>query len=429
MRNRFQVPVTPEFQEGEAAMLFSDMADFSKITEEIAGKNPGDITQLVEMLDTYIGMMTDIILEYGGDIVKFAGDAVFAIWPVSRNNNIENSLVQALRCGLNLKIKANNFLSQGMALNARIALGYGSLTVYHVGGIFGRWELVFSGEAMIQATRAGRVAKAGEFVISKEVCALLDSLNVFHHNDMKITENQNQESIYIETREVNKPILYIQDLRQPYIHEPENEMPLTSAEALRAYIPRAILSEVGDNASSRLADYRPVSVIFLKVCNFDAGKAHDVNYINDIMQIIQRCLYQYEGSINRFGIDDKGAVLLAAQGLPPLVHDNDPVRAVRTAFTFRDVFKKNGMDCVIGVGTGSVFCGLVGSEKRNEYTMHGTIVNMTASLMQASTSILCDQVTYEATQNEFEYEEAAAIKVKSRIHPIHVYTPVCYIGA
>jgi hypothetical protein len=39
-------------------------------------------------------------------------------------------------------------------------------------------------------------------------------------------------------------------------------------------------------------------------------------------------IYQYEGSINKFLMDDKGSTLLAVFGLPPLSHEDDATRGV-----------------------------------------------------------------------------------------------------
>ena len=39
---------------------------------------------------------------------------------------------------------------------------------------------------------------------------------------------------------------------------------------------------------------------------------------------LQTILNRYEGIINKISIDDKGASLIAALGLPPLAHEDDP---------------------------------------------------------------------------------------------------------
>lgn len=49
------------------------------------------------------------------------------------------------------------------------------------------------------------------------------------------------------------------------------------------------------------------------------------------MVAVQESVYQYEGSINKFLMDDKGSTLVAVYGLPPVGHADDPTRGVLAA--------------------------------------------------------------------------------------------------
>jgi len=125
--------------------------------------------------------------------------------------------------------------------------------------------------------------------------------------------------------------------------------------------------------------------------------------------------------IRQFLVDDKGTVLIAAFGVPPLSHEDDPVRGIKgrveslaeckiaTQLTQQIVgmeinkkLESMGITNAIGVTTGSAFCGSVGSERRQEYAMVGDIVNLSARLMGVAEKkekipILCDEATYEAS--------------------------------
>ena len=50
-----------------------------------------------------------------------------------------------------------------------------------------------------------------------------------------------------------------------------------------------------------------------------------------VMVAVQESVYEYEGSINKFLMDDKGSTLLAVYGLPPVGHADDPIRGVLAA--------------------------------------------------------------------------------------------------
>lgn len=402
----------PEADDFEAAVLFCDIAGFSKITEQITKHDPDAISDLVDLLDDYLGSLVNMIIEKGGDVVKFAGDALFAMWPANKDNNLTAVVCQAMRCAMFIKRKMNNFKakqlkSKNVVVNIRLGIGAGKLSVYHIGGIFDRWELLFTGEAMRQASKSGTRAKGQELVISRPVRKILER----KHGLQKTPEDHILKVLprFLNTR---------------YIPIQPKKITAVSEKALRAYIPRAILSRIDEGLNPRLAELRQVSVIFLKVLDFRFSESSQIMEIQPLMEMMQRCLYKYEGSVNRFGFDDKGAVLLAAFGLPPFEHEDIAYRAVMASLHLRDVFHKNNLECVIGIGTGPVFCGSVGSIRRSEYTMHGSIVNLAAGLMQASSSILCEEKTYQRAKEKVEFKAMEPVPIKGRRNPVRVYSPI-----
>src|SRR6185369_1754982 len=74
-----EAPVAEELQ---AAVLFADISGFTRLTERMAEKGPSGVEAMARILNEYFGQLIDIIHAYGGDVVKFAGDAVIAVWPV-----------------------------------------------------------------------------------------------------------------------------------------------------------------------------------------------------------------------------------------------------------------------------------------------------------------------------------------------------------
>src|SRR5574339_834527 len=76
-------PVAEEFQ---AALLFADISGFTLLTERMMSIGPTGVETLAGILNEYFGQLIDIIHEYGGDVVKFAGDAVIAVWPIVAND-------------------------------------------------------------------------------------------------------------------------------------------------------------------------------------------------------------------------------------------------------------------------------------------------------------------------------------------------------
>src|SRR5262249_30505771 len=143
-------------------------------------------------------------------------------------------------------------------------------------------------------------------------------------------------------------------------------------------------------------------------------------------------VYRYEGSLNKFLMDDKGSTLLAIFGLPPVAHEDDSTRAVLASMTICLKLGELGLQPSIGVTTGTAFCGLVGGRVRREYSVLGDSVNLSARLMQYATKngkgIICDSATSYSAQNFVSFDELDAIIVKGKTKPTKIFRPKIPVG-
>ncbi|MEN9343393.1 MAG: hypothetical protein RLZZ453_180 [Chlamydiota bacterium] len=78
----------------EVTIFFSDIADFTTITESLS------IEVLMPLLTEYFRAMTQVILDQGGTIDKFMGDGIMAFWgaPIKTSNHAEKACEAALLC-------------------------------------------------------------------------------------------------------------------------------------------------------------------------------------------------------------------------------------------------------------------------------------------------------------------------------------------
>ena len=78
----------------ELSIFFSDLAGFTTMSERL------DPERLTLLLNEYLSAMTDIILESGGTIDKYEGDAIIAFWnaPLTQNDHAARAVQTALRC-------------------------------------------------------------------------------------------------------------------------------------------------------------------------------------------------------------------------------------------------------------------------------------------------------------------------------------------
>lgn len=73
--------IAPKHHEFSTVVLFCDVSGFTKLSESLAQKGPVGAEDLGFYLNRYMERLVRIIARCGGDIFKFAGDAMIVLWP------------------------------------------------------------------------------------------------------------------------------------------------------------------------------------------------------------------------------------------------------------------------------------------------------------------------------------------------------------
>ena len=414
--------IAPKHEQFPAAILFADISGFTALAEALGKQGPAGAEELGGILNDYFGQLTALIAEHGGDVVKFAGDALLAVWPVGADDpDLRMAALRAAQCGLVAQKELSNYQASANArLSMRMAIGVGSTSTMYVGGSFGRWEFMIAGEPMLQVSMAEKYTKPGQVVLSPEAWTLIQDTCTGKGVETDATPENRPMQL-----ESVRGVLTPRQLSTPTLN-------VEMEAALRGYIPGAILARLragqGSNddttvSADWLAELRRVTVLFINLPDF--SQTLPIEQAQTVMRRLQKALNHYEGSVNKLSVDDKGVTLVAALGLPPLAHEDDAARAVLVALEIQDALQKMDVHSAIGIATGQAFCGAIGSSVRREYTMIGDVVNLAARLMQAAPgTILCSPATYQASHSHILYEELPAISVKGKAEPIVVYHPM-----
>src|SRR5215208_506715 len=421
-------PVAEEFQ---AAILFADISGFTLLTERMAERGPTGVEILARILNEYFGQLIDIIHDYGGDVVKFAGDAVIAVWPivpdlppaehVSRADQWQWTM-RAAECAIEVHRRLTNYQVEDANLYLKLAVSMGKVTTAHVGGVFNRWEFLLTGSPLVELGIANNLAKADDILVTPSAWKLI-------RNDC------NAEAMEFELKDTIAQGGRLESLNKPssIFSLPEKPVVPEGAEnSLRPYIPGAVINRLTAGQSSWIAELRRVTVLFINLPDLDQNT--ELENSQNIARLIQRSVYRYEGSINKINVDDKGITIVAALGLPPFSHEDDPARGVQAALMIRKELNNLKIHSNIGITTGRIFCGSVGNESRREYTIIGNAVNMSARLMAAAggmaeliqkrgVPILCDRSTFDSAKDVVEFESFPQIYVKGRVDPVAVFHP------
>ena len=117
-------------EEKEVTVYFSDIEKFSSISEKLQP------AELIELLNEYLSEMTDIILDHGGFLDKYIGDAIVAAFgaPLAQPDHAVRACLATIDNQKRLRELNRKFKETGrLAINARIGLNSGRVLVGNVG--------------------------------------------------------------------------------------------------------------------------------------------------------------------------------------------------------------------------------------------------------------------------------------------------------
>lgn len=132
--------VTPFSERFPAAVLFADISGFTALTERLAQKGPVGAETLTRSLNAYFGQMIDLITAYGGDVAKFAGDGLTAVWPVENEVGLPAVTLRAAACALAIQAALRDYQADDEArLTLRMGVSAGEVALIHITKSGGIW--------------------------------------------------------------------------------------------------------------------------------------------------------------------------------------------------------------------------------------------------------------------------------------------------
>jgi class 3 adenylate cyclase len=78
----------------ETAVLFADISGFTSLGEACAKQGVRGNEELAFCINRYMEGMVKNFGKYGGDIIKFVGDALIVMWPSEKGANKESNTVR-----------------------------------------------------------------------------------------------------------------------------------------------------------------------------------------------------------------------------------------------------------------------------------------------------------------------------------------------
>jgi adenylate cyclase len=160
-----------------------------------------------------------------------------------------------------------------------------------------------------------------------------------------------------------------------------------------------------------------------------ADPAHIVEILNDYFELMVETIFKYDGTLDKF----MGDGIMALWGAP-VQTDDDALRCVMCAleqmealeqFNKSPLIQKHGIPLEIGIGvhTGPVVAGYIGSSKALSYTVIGDTANTSARLCGVAQpgEIIVSEGTLQSLGGKFETKELPPANLKGKEKPFKMF--------
>jgi class 3 adenylate cyclase/tetratricopeptide (TPR) repeat protein len=223
----------------------------------------------------------------------------------------------------------------------------------------------------------------------------------------------------------------------PVLREPKSPPPPLNlaVSELHQYIPEELMKklEAARDKGGMVGERRVVTMLFcdLKGSTAAAEQLDPEDWteiMNGAFTHMIKPVYHYEGTIARL----MGDALLAFFGAP-IAHEDDPRRAILAGLDIVEAMKPyreqvrelHGVDfdVRVGINTGLVVVGAVGSDLRMEYSALGDAINLAARMEQTAEpgTLRIAHDTYKLVKNLFEFRPLGGVEIKGKSEPVLAY--------
>ena len=205
------------------------------------------------------------------------------------------------------------------------------------------------------------------------------------------------------------------------------------------YIPRELVDEMSqsDEEFTLAGERREMTVFFSDVRGFttisEKMEPEDLcDLINDILTPVTRIIHEHKGTIDKY----IGDAIMAFWGAPVHMDQHAQaavkagLRVIDTLSTINEQFHERGwpeIDLGIGLNTGDMVVGNMGSQFRIAYTVMGDTVNLGSRLEGLTKQYGVRMIVSESTKvaaPQFAYRELDCVRVKGKNKPIAIYEPI-----
>ncbi|XP_054926456.1 adenylate cyclase type 10-like [Dermacentor andersoni] len=160
-------------------VLFADISGFTALTETYSMTGALGIEALTRTLNHFFGHIIQHIFTAGGDIFKFAGDALFCIWKVDDESTLAETIQTVVDCSLNIQKNYGEWPTCiGVTLRVKIGIATGLLEYHFFNDEYDSVHYSASGTVVEYVRNAEMLCTAGDIILTTEAWSYLEKKGV-----------------------------------------------------------------------------------------------------------------------------------------------------------------------------------------------------------------------------------------------------------
>lgn len=330
----------------EGASLFLDLSGFTAMSQALMRQGKSGAESISKLLLQTFAPLEDAVIERGGFITGFAGDALTAVFPGG-----DETAAQAVDAAL-VSRRAVEALKSDFPIRLKVGLSFG-VARWWVFDANGHWTWVFRGPAISNCVVSESRASPGQIIADEAIRgrvprarwdALGDGFSALH-----------------DAPSPPRPTL-----------APWAVAEVDPAIAQRFY-PLALWDQ------ERPGEFRALYALFL---SFEL--APGVESLKALVDHTLEACDLFDAHFNRIDFGDKGGVAILYFGAP-VAHEDDATRALRLPLEWSKGLPPGVLRWRWGIAEGEAYTGIVGDRIRGEYGALGNVVNLSARLATHAT--------------------------------------------
>jgi class 3 adenylate cyclase/tetratricopeptide (TPR) repeat protein len=392
----------------DATVVFADISGFTKLSERLARRGGREgAEELTETIDATFSALLEVANRNGGGLLKHGGDALLLLFEgkghVARACDSAVGMRRALRTVGRLRTSAG-----GVTLRMSQGVHSGEFHLFLVGE--SHRELVVAGPAATAVVAMEHAAGAGDILLSP---ATAERLPERCRGLAKGTGMLLASAPAVD-------VAHLGDV-----------VPAVSIEHVAGCLSTAVRAHVVRGPPP--PEHRNVTVAFLRFEGIDGliareGPEGAAAALDELVTIVQRCVDEQEVCFLESDVDADGGKIMLTAGAPRIVGDDDE----RMLLALRRVVEAEPLLPVrIGVNSGNVFCGDLGTSYRRKYAVMGDTVNLAARLIgKAPPGKICvTSGPLERSPTRFTLTELEPFTVKGKRRPVLAWLAGPAIGS